>query len=159
MPFEWYLRIARRKNKSEIWRKLTEDDLLKSLIGVLWSKTHSATICPVLLKLRKRSNMVQGSKRKSKSVNGCDFCVIPKISKLRKGDISAEISFVAYRINIYGWQYSVLWTWINVGNTRFNTLSFLFVLWTVGYLNIQLSISWIFIYPTTVDWIVKINVD
>lgn len=39
--------------------------------------------------------MVQGSK--SNSVNGIDF-VIPELSKLSTGDISAEISFVAYQI-------------------------------------------------------------
>lgn len=51
--------------------------------------------------------MFLGSKRKSKSVYGSDLYVIPNLSKLRKGDISAEISFVAYRIYIYGWQDSI----------------------------------------------------
>lgn len=51
--------------------------------------------------------MVQGSKRESKSVYGSDLYVIPNLSTLRKGDISAEISFVAHRIYIYGWQDSI----------------------------------------------------
>lgn len=49
-----------------------------------------------------------------------------------------------------------------VGETCFNILnffSFIVLLFTVGYLNIQLMGSWIFIYPTTTDSIVKIYVD
>lgn len=55
--------------------------MFKEMMGFLWS--ISATIFPLLLKLMKRSNMVQGSKKKSKSVYG-SVLSDPKFIKSRQ---------------------------------------------------------------------------
>lgn len=76
--------------------------------------------------------MVQGSKKKSTSVYGSDLYVIPNLSKLRKGDISAEI-FIRGLSDMHLWMTGFC---VYVGfmlEIRFNILLFLFVLCTVGY--------------------------